>query len=136
MSSTTPRKTLKRVSSADTTQRRKLVGTGGLIHGTIGCQAADGSIVAPGAGVIPRGRVLVANCVSAVAGEYCDLEEGLFCWNAHGALTIADVGKKAYAFDNDSVSVTDTDGELMGIIHDVDSDGVWVLSGLGVDPGA
>lgn len=123
----------KRCSYNDNTVMRKTVGTGGLVHGTLGAQKTDGTIIAPASGAVPRGRVLVSDCVSALAGEYCDIEEGCFAYATHGtAITIADVGSIAYAYDNATVSISSSDGEPLGVIRDVDAEGVWVISGLGI----
>ena len=65
---------------------------------------------------------------SALATDVVEWEEGIFCWNNIGSITIASRGKLCFADDDQSVSLTNTN-VTAGIIEDVDSQGVWVKMG-------
>lgn len=61
----------------------------------------------------------------AVKAELCT---GVARWDGHATNppTNADIGKRAYASDNHTISRLPTDGSLAGIVIFVDATGVWV----------
>ena len=62
----------------------------------------------------------------------CRVDQGIFKWgNAGAAIAATDVGKLCYAADDNNVNLTNTN-QTAGRIIQVDSDGVWVLSGIGL----
>lgn len=71
------------------------------------------------------------NTASALATDIVEWEEGIFCWNNIGAITIASRGKLCFADDDQSVSLTNTN-VTAGIIEDIDTQGVWVSMGVGM----
>jgi hypothetical protein len=64
----------------------------------------------------------------AVATDTIEWDEGIFCWQNVGGITIASRGKTCFADDDQSVSLTNTN-VTAGTIEDVDSFGVWVYMG-------
>jgi len=60
------------------------------------------------------------------------IEQGVFKWANAGTITQANVGGVCYAADNQTVTATATGASVVGKILRVDSDGVWVLSYLGM----
>ncbi len=86
---------------------------------------------------ICAGRAMTTKTNSGADGAVkMDVEEGTFKWAALGAdpPVAADVGKQAYMATDQEVAKTDGTNtrEAAGIIVQVDSDGIWVQSGLGL----
>ncbi len=50
-----------------------------------------------------------------------------FKWDNAGDIVQADVGKKAYITDDQTVTAVSSGKSVLGTITDVDSDGVWVF---------
>lgn len=127
-----PIKTERRCAPND--REYRLIADGSLLHGTIGAISSDGQLAAPGAGRRPIGRVHCENGRSAVAGDRCRVDEGVFKWLQTGTtITKAHIGQVVAAADNQTVTLDTAGGEAMGPIVDVDADGgVWVQSGIGV----
>jgi hypothetical protein len=102
---------------------------GGMIMiDTTGRIQRAGGVAANGKYVLGRATRSVA---SAAAGEILKVEQGIFKWANAGAIAEANIGDLCYADDDQTVSLTNTNvpaGRIVG----VDSDGVWVLCGLGV----
>lgn len=70
---------------------------------------------------------------SATAGQKARVSEGVFGPFAQNGTTItaAHIGRRAYVFDNQTVTLSTADNaRAAGIIVDVTSDGVWVETGL------
>jgi hypothetical protein len=63
--------------------------------------------------------------VKVVPGIYC-----LSNSSGTGAITIADRGKLCYAVDDETVHRLSGSRQVMGVVYDVDTDGVWVM----IDP--
>jgi hypothetical protein len=55
-----------------------------------------------------------------------DYEPGIYRWANGDAIARADVGKRAFIVDDQTVSKDGVGKSLAGIIIDVDADGVWV----------
>lgn len=66
----------------------------------------------------------------AVSGDRIEVEAGIFCWtNAGSTAALADTDRyqPCYVLYDGTVT-NDTGGLFAGLVQDVDSDGVWVLS--------
>jgi hypothetical protein len=78
------------------------------------------------------GRVMegVSNAAGADGDVLVIVEHGCFAWANDGNVTRAHVGSSAYAVDDQTVAPTDGGGtrSAVGIIRNVDADGVWVES--------
>lgn len=99
--------------------------------------AAPGT-TATGLVAVGRCRKTSDNTSGADGDVYVQVEAGTFKWNnsaAGDAIAQADVGKQCYVVDDNTVAKTDGTGtrSVAGIIQAVDSDGVWVQSGLGIN---
>lgn len=114
-----------------------------LIHaGALVCLDADGW-AAPGAtalGLTPVGRAgeRADNAAGANGGIRVKVERGVYRWEnsaAGDAITQASIGDAAYIVDDQTVAKTDGAGtrSRAGIIVDVDDQGVWVLTGYGLN---
>lgn len=105
-----------------------------IYHGSLVSLNDSRQAVVPGAGFKPIGRACCPNGVSATAGQRIDIQGGCFAWTADAGETInnSHIGHVAYAKDNQTVSLNSIEGEALGIIDHVDTDGVWVISGNGV----
>jgi len=98
---------------------------------------APGS-TATGLVCVGRCRKTSDNTSGADGAIYAQAESGTFKWDNSSAgdlITQADVGKACYIVDDHTVAKTDGTGtrSVAGIIQAVDSDGVWVQSGLGIN---
>jgi hypothetical protein len=113
--------------------------------------ALNGGYAAPGATATARVAVGRAKKTTIVAGAdgtavtdasgavvpgspYIEVEEGIFKWANSGsdAVVAADVGALVYIEDDQTVSHTATGKSAAGRCVQLDSDGVWVRTGLGV----
>jgi hypothetical protein len=61
---------------------------------------------------------------------YCQVQQGVARWANGSSITLASVNALAYADDDQTVSTTATGKSIAGTIYKVDSEGVWVYSGL------
>lgn len=98
--------------------------------------AAPGS-TATGLVALGRARSTFDNTGGADGAIVALIETGIFKWanSASGDLIAqANVGSPCYVVDDQTVALTSNSGarSLAGIIEDVDSDGVWVQTGLGI----
>lgn len=99
--------------------------------------AAPGS-TATGLSALGRARVTSDNTGGADAAiDPVLVESGTFKWDnstSGDAITQANAGSPCYIVDDHTVALTNGSGtrSLAGIIRRVDTDGVWVQSGLGV----
>jgi hypothetical protein len=103
----------------------------------------DAGYVAPGrtaTGLQCLGRAAetVDNSAGAAGDLTIKVEPGIFRWANGDTIVAADRGKVAYVVDDQTVSKGDGGGtrSIAGTIYDVDSAGVWVLSGLDADTSA
>lgn len=113
--------------------------------------ALNGGYAAPGAtatGRIAVGRARRTTVVATSDGNpvtdtnsnvlagspYIEVDEGIFKWANSGtdAVVAADVGSLVYIEDDQTVSHTATGKSAAGRCVRLDSDGVWVRTGLGV----
>jgi len=103
--------------------------------------ALNAGYAAPGA--IATGRIVVGRAKRTVINSGADgaatveVEAGVFVWgnSASGDLCAqADVGASCYIIDDQTVAKTSNGStrSVAGIIVQVDTDGVWVMSGLGI----
>lgn len=105
--------------------------------------ALNAGFAAPGAtatGRIATGRACATTVNAGADGSngYIQVEPGVFRWgnsSAGDAIADADIGKVCYIVDDQTVAKTDGTGtrSAAGIIYRVDSLGVWVITGLGVN---
>lgn len=109
----------------------------------------QGSLVALNAGyaapmAIATGRIAVGRAKRTVINAGADgaatveVEPGVFPWGnsaAGDAIAQADVGAACYGIDDQTVAKTSNGStrSVAGIIVQVDSDGVWVQTGLGIN---
>jgi hypothetical protein len=109
----------------------------------------QGSLVALNAGfaapmAIATGRIAVGRAKRTVINAGADgaatveVEPGVFVWgnSASGDLCAqADVGAVCYGIDDQTVAKTSNSSSrsVAGVIVQVDSDGVWVMTGLGIN---
>jgi archaellum component FlaG (FlaF/FlaG flagellin family) len=112
-----------------------------ILKGTIVVLDSTGYAKGPSAAttLITAGRA--AETVDNSAGASGDLkirvEPGQFRYNnsaSTDAIGVTEVGKDCYLVDNQTVAKTDASGtrSRAGKVMDVDTDGVWVLLGLGL----
>jgi hypothetical protein len=80
---------------------------------------------------VGRAEKAVDNSAGSAGDKTAEFRPGTFYW-AHSAgadeITIADIGQKAYAVDDQTVAKTDgtSTRSPAGIVDDVDANGVWV----------
>lgn len=85
--------------------------------------------------VAGRYQAQVDNSSGAAEDENVDVAQGVFRWNnsSGDAVTQADVGKPCWLEDDNTVArVPGANAMAVGWVEEVDSDGVWVRSGLRV----
>jgi hypothetical protein len=77
---------------------------------------------------VGRAAETVDNTGGAAAALQVPIEKGIFHFanSATDPVTIADVGNNCYIEDDQTVSHTDTNQSVAGIVFDVDTTGVWV----------
>jgi hypothetical protein len=106
-----------------------------IFAGAILMRNAAGHVVnastATGLVGVGRAEVHVDNSAGSAGDQPVDYKPGIFRYaNSTGAdeITIADIGKLAYAVDDQTVAKTDgaTTRSPAGLIDDVDAQGVWV----------
>lgn len=133
MAVTAPRATPEKISPFSWKHDYVVASGQTLYHGQIGGVNASGLAAGPAAGVRLLGRVSCANGVSAGPGEKVRIDQGCFRWANGATLTAADVAAQVLLYASDNETVTDTPtNEPFGILVEVDANGAWVLSGLGV----
>lgn len=98
---------------------------------------APGS-TATGLTCVGRCRKTSDNTAGADGAVFAQVEAGTFKWDnsASGDLIAqANVGAPCYIVDDHTVALTSNSGarSVAGIIQGVDTDGVWVQSGLGIN---
>lgn len=69
----------------------------------------------------------------AYAGSTIRVEQGVFIWNNGSSMTDANIGKPCFVQDDNTVKGTGT--LVAGVVKKVDTKGVHVLSGIGIDQG-
>jgi hypothetical protein len=89
--------------------------------------AADGDVEEAGAA---DGISIGRSCGDYIAGDLVKVEQGIFNWEQGAGTTIAKAhrGLVVYWQDDETVSLTAVDGQEAGVVYDVDSDGIWVLT--------
>jgi len=85
---------------------------------------------ATGLQVVGQSLITVDNTAGGAGAANCLVQEGTFRWDNDSTIAQAQVGTKAYANDDHTVSHTATGKSVAGIIALVDSNGVWVTSSL------
>ncbi|HEY8136256.1 MAG TPA: hypothetical protein VIF61_00350 [Methylocystis sp.] len=125
--------TASRATLSEDGVRRRFPVKGGVLifQGALVVLAAG--LAKPGvaaAGLIALGRAEeTVDASTAADGDlFVNVSRGLFKWenSAGDALTLADVGANAYILDDQTVAKTATDRSSAGLVHQVESDGVWV----------
>jgi hypothetical protein len=100
---------------------------------------AGGNLVpmstATGLKCVGRAEESIDNSAGADGDLSCKVKPGCFRWAnsaAGDAITKAEVGSVCYGVDDQTVAKTDGTGtrSAAGIVHSVDTDGVWVISGI------
>lgn len=127
------RNTLRKISSKDMKHGGLVLAAQVIFRGCmVGRDATAGTIRRGGGVVATFTGGMLGRCMNtrnpAVAGDVAEYEEGIFCWNNIGSITIASIGKPCYADDDQSVSLTNTNA-IAGTIEDVTTEGVWVYMG-------
>lgn len=87
---------------------------------------------ATGLQALGRAAETVDNTGGAAGDKWVKVEPGVFRWANFDSIAQADRGQLAYVVDDQTVAKADGSGtrSIAGTIMDVDSSGVWVLSGL------
>lgn len=97
---------------------------------------AEPGATATGLVAVGRAKETVDNSAGADGDLTVSVEEGVFKWANLGAdaAAQANVGADVYVTDDQTVSKTDGSStkSRAGILVQVDSDGVWVQTGLGI----
>lgn len=100
---------------------------------------AEGNLVpmttTTGLKCVGRSEESIDNTAGADAAVSAKVKPGCFRWansSAGDLIAQTEVGAICYAVDDQTVAKTSGTGtrSLAGIVHSVDSDGVWVISGL------
>lgn len=141
----TDRDTIEMAQFGDAVASRAIPQEGAttLHAGALVMTSASGH-AAPGAAA--TGRVALGRCqkrsvnAGADGAATAEVKPGVYKWNnsaAGEAVTQAEVGKVCYIVDDNTVGKTDAVGTLSpaGKVVQVDSDGVWVATGLGAIAG-
>ena len=109
-----------------------LTATGYVRPGTV-------DVSSPTSVAVGRFRRRYDNRTSAdnmTASDTAEVEHGIFRWNnyASDAVTSASIQRACYVLDDQTVAATSATGARgpAGIVVDVDSDGVWVATGVPV----
>lgn len=109
----------------------KQKGSTTLLQGTFAVWNAG--YLAPGTtatGLVPAGRVKKTSVNAGADGAVtAEVEPGIFRWENGDSIVQADVGKRGYVGDNQTVYKDPTGRSLMGLIVFVDALGVWVATG-------
>lgn len=95
---------------------------------------AQPGATATGLIAIGRAKKTVDNSAGANGDLTVEVDPGIFKWNnAGGDLVVAaTVGSLCYITDDNTVNLTATGKSAAGRVVQLDSDGVWVQSGLGL----
>ncbi len=105
-----------------------------IYSGSMVCIGSDGYAIPASAatGHIPVGIAQAdANNTSVTDGAIsCSVVQAVGRFGNGATLTLNDVGKKAYALDDQTITDDSTTNSAMGIIQLVDANGVWVYIGL------
>lgn len=135
------RDTKKLDSSLSTLHGLKQKGATKLWFGALA--VLNAGYLAPGTaavGLVAVGRVRKTSDNPGADGAVtAQVEAGTFKWAnsaAGDAIAQADVGAQCFIVDDQTVAKTNPGGNtrsVAGIIQGVDSDGVWVQSGLGIN---
>lgn len=100
--------------------------------GAIAARDAAGNATpgATAADILGVGRVAetVDNTNGAAGAVQVPIEKGIFRFknSAGDPITRADIGNSCYIEDDETVSKTDVNQSVAGLIFDVDAEGVWV----------
>ena len=101
-----------------------------IYKGSLVCRDSSGNIapVTATTGLIGVGRSEshVDNSAGAAGDLNVDYRSGVFRWGNGDTITKTSIGDTAYGFDDQTVKKTSTGLSPVGIIVDVDADGVWV----------
>ena len=106
------------------------VATDIIYKGSLVCRDSSGNIapITATTGLIGVGRAesYVDNSAGAAGDLNVDYRAGTFRWGNGDTITKAHIGDTAYGFDDQTVKRVSTGLSPVGIIVDVDADGVWV----------
>lgn len=69
------------------------------------------------------------NNTGAAAAKSITVEAGVFRWANEGAITKTSIGDTVYMHDDQSVQASGVGTSPVGVMVDIDSEGVWVLTG-------
>lgn len=106
--------------------------------GIVAIDTTTGRVV-PGAAsttLVAVGRKGLNDQTTVAADETVEAESGVFKWanSAGDAIAATQEGQDCFIEDDQTVAATDGVGTLSraGIVYKVESDGVWVIMGLGL----
>ena len=101
-----------------------------IYKGSLVCRDSSGNIgpVTATTGLIGIGRSesYVDNSAGSAGDLNVNYRSGVFRWANGDSITKSSIGDTAYGFDDQTVKKTSTGLSPVGIIVDVDADGVWV----------
>jgi len=104
-----------------------------IFAGSLIARDSSGNLVPVTAttGLVGAGRAeeYVDNSTGAAADVNCAYKAGVFRWANGDTITKAHIGDTAYGFDDQTVKRVSTGLSPVGVIVDVDDDGVWVRTG-------
>lgn len=81
--------------------------------------------------VVGMALATVDNSSGASGALYCNVFQGVARWSNGASITLSSVGALAYVVDNQTVTTSAAgSAPVVGTIFSVDSQGVWVFSGL------
>lgn len=112
-----------------------------IMAGSIACINSGGYVVPASAvtGLRPLGRAIeqVDNSAGGNGDVAVKIERGCFRWDNSGGddkINTAETGAVVYMVDDHTVAKTSASGtrSRAGFVVDVDSEGVWVLTGYGI----
>ncbi len=79
---------------------------------------------------VGRANATVDNSSGQNADKYCDVMQGVFQWANGSSITLGSVNALCYILDDATVTTTASGHSIAGTIYAVDTQGVWVYSGL------
>jgi len=100
---------------------------GALVARDASGNATPGATAADILGV-GRCKAFVDNSAGLAGAATVEIEKGIFHFknSASDPVVAADIGNNCYIVDDETVSHTDTNQSVAGVVFDVDATGVWV----------
>lgn len=132
------RKTLCMLSAYDMFHEYPVAASTTIYAGSLVCQNAAGFVVP--AAAIGNYRVIgmayehVDNSAGAAGAKRVRVRQGIARWANGDSITDASIGLPCHAVDDQTVDLDSAGGDqpVAGIIYEVETAGVWVLTQIGV----